>query len=93
MLAAQRLELLDLARLEQLADLRGGALADPVDLLELLHGQHAEIGGLRADRLRGRLVGAHAKRLRIRLVERGELGEIAQHVEHVLLRVGPSPLV
>jgi hypothetical protein len=38
-LRAQRLELLDLARLEQLADLRGGALADPVDLLELLHGQ------------------------------------------------------
>ena len=35
-LLAQRLELLDLPGLEQLADLVGGALADALDLLELL---------------------------------------------------------
>ena len=47
-----------------------------------------EVGRLRGDRLRGALVGAHAERLRIALLEHRQLGELVQHVEHVLLRVG-----
>ncbi len=85
---AQRLELGDLAGLEQLADLLRGALADAVDLLQLLDRQLPEVGRLRGDRLRRALVGAHAERLRVALVEHGELGELAEHVEDVLLRVG-----
>ena len=53
----------------------------------------AEVGGLRGDRLRGALVGAHAERLRVALLEHGQLGELAQHVEHVLLRVGHDSMV
>ena len=60
----------------------------PVDLLELLGRERAEIGGLRLDGLRGALVGAHPKRLRIALFEHRQLGELAEHVEDVLLRIG-----
>ena len=69
-------------------DLVGRALADAFDLLQLLGGELAEIGRLRGDGLRRALVGADAKRLRVALVEHGELGEVAQHVEDVLLGVG-----
>ena len=55
----------DPARLEQLADLLGGALADALDLLELLERELPEVGALRGDRLRRGLVGAHPERLRI----------------------------
>ena len=41
--------------------------------------------------LRGALVGADAERLRVALVEHGELGELAEHVEDVLFRVGHRP--
>ena len=92
-LRAQRLELRDLAGLEQLADLLGRALADALDLLQLLDGELAEVGRLRGDRLRRALVGAHAERLRVALVEDRQLGELAQHVEHVLLRVGHGHVV
>ena len=53
-----------------------------------LRGQLAQVGRLRRDRLRRALVGAHAERLRVALVEHGQLGQLAQHVEDVLLGVG-----
>jgi hypothetical protein len=34
------------------------------------------------------LVSAHANGLRVLLLEHGELGELAKHVEDVLLRIG-----
>ena len=77
-----------LAGVEQLADLFGRALADALDLLQLFLGQLAEVGRLCRDRLRRALVGADAKRLGVALLEHGELGEIAKHVQNVLLRVG-----
>jgi hypothetical protein len=91
-LAPQRLELRDRSALEELADLVRRALADPLDLLELAGGEPAEIGRLRGDRLRRALVGAGAERLRVLLVDLRELGELAQHVEHVLLGVRHDPL-
>ena len=86
-LLAQRLELPDPARLEQLADLLGGALADPLDLAELLERELPEVSPLRGDRLPSGLVGAHPKGLGTSLVDLRELGELAQHLEHVLLRI------
>ncbi len=41
------------------------------------------------DRLRGALVRTHAERVRIALVEDRQLGELVQHVEHVLFRRRP----
>src|SRR5262249_49124597 len=64
------------------------ALADPLDLLELLGGELAEIGRLGGDGLRRALVGADPERLWIALLEHRELGELAQHVEDVLLGIG-----
>src|SRR6185436_20743655 len=50
-LLPQRLELRDLPGLDQLANLVGRALSDALDLLQLLHGQLAQVRGLRGDRL------------------------------------------
>src|SRR5262249_39470344 len=88
MLLPQRFQLLHLARLDELADLVGGALADPLDLLQLLCGQLSEIGRLGGDRLSRAFVGADTKRRRVALVENRQLGELPQHVEDVLLGVG-----
>jgi hypothetical protein len=87
MLLAQRLELGDLAGLDELADPLGRALADVLDLLQILHRHATEVGGLRGDGVGGVLVSAHPERLRVALVEDGELGELAQHVQDVLLRI------
>ena len=87
MLLPEALELGHLAGLEQLADLLGGALADAVDPLQLGHRELAEVGRLCADGLRGALVGTYPERLRLALVDQGQLRELLQHVEHVLLAV------
>ena len=58
-----------------------------------LAGEPPEVGRLRGDRVRRALVGAHAERLRVALVEHGQLGELAEHVEDVLLRVGHEPAI
>ena len=86
-LLAQRLELRDAPRLEELADGGCGALPDALDLLELGDREPAEVGRLGGDGLRRALVSAHAEGLRVGLLEQRELRELAQHVEHVLLRV------
>ena len=86
-LGAEALQLGDLAGLDQLADLLRRALADVLDLLQILDGQAPEVGRLGRDGVRGVLVGAHAEGLRIAFVEDGELGELAQHVQDVLLRI------
>jgi bifunctional non-homologous end joining protein LigD len=78
----------DLPALQKLAHLRRGALADSLDEKELLGGQLAEVGPLAGDGLGRALVRAGAKGLRVPFVEDGELGELAQHVEDVLFRVG-----
>ena len=52
-------------------------------------GQLAQIGRLRRDRLRGALVGAHAERVRIALLEDRQLGELVEHVQHVLFACPP----
>ena len=54
-------------------------------------GQLAQIGRLRRDRLGGALVSAHAEGLGIALLEHGQLGQLMQHVEDVLFRVGHAP--
>ena len=87
MLLPQPLQLGDASGFQELADLLRGALADAVDPLQLLDGQHAEIGRLRRDRLRRALVGADAKRLRVALVQQRQLGQIPQHLQHVFLAV------
>src|SRR5206468_13099730 len=92
-LLPEALQLLDLPVLQKLADLLGGALADPLDLLQLARGQPPQIAGLRRDRLRRALVGADPKGLRVPLVQHGELGELAQHVEDVLLAVGHAEVL
>jgi hypothetical protein len=88
MLPAQLLELLDAAAVEQLADLPGGALADAVDLLQAGGVERGDVAGVGLDRPQRALVRAHAERLHVALVERGELGQLAQHVEHVTLAIG-----
>ena len=87
-LRPQCLELCDLARVEQLADLLGRALADVVDLLQVLDAEAAELAREGIDAVRCVLVGPHAERLRVALVEDRELGQLGEHVEDVLLRIG-----
>jgi hypothetical protein len=87
-LGAQLLQARHLARLQQLAHLGRRALADSLEVLQLLRRQLSQIRALRGDRLRCALVGPRAERLGIPLVEDGELGELTQHVEHVLFRIG-----
>ncbi len=68
----------------------GGALPT-LDLLELLGAQPPEIGRVRGDRHRGVFVSPHPERLRVAFVEKRELGELAEHVQNVLLGVGHLP--
>ena len=91
MLLAKALQLLYVARLEELADLGGRALADALDLDQLLRREPSEVRRLGSDGLRRALVRANAERLRVTLLEHRELGELAEHVEDVLLRVGHGP--
>ena len=72
----------------ELADLLGRALADPLDLLQLLDPELADVGRLRGDGLGRALVGAHAEGLGVPLVEHRQLAELVQHVEDVLFDVG-----
>src|SRR4051794_8562573 len=87
MLLPEALQLLDLSLFDQLADLLGGALPDPLDLLQLARRQPPQIAGLRRDGLGRALVGADPKGLRVPLLQHRELRELPQHVEHVLLAV------
>ncbi len=80
-------ELLHPALVEKLADLRGRALAHPVDLLELLGRQLGKVHRLRGNALRGALVGADTKRLRVAFLEHRQLGELPEHLEDVLFGV------
>jgi hypothetical protein len=86
-LLPQQLQLGHLAVIDQLADLLGRALADALDLLQLLGGQRPRVGGQAADGAGRALVSAHAKRLRVALLQHGQLGQLAQHLQNVLLPV------